>query len=132
MKSTSGKTEKDDVDECSDDPRNPGKSPIVRVTFTPPDSFDFSCPEVRMRAAGRVQLHQASPTDQWVFLRVNGLPPAEFKITIGGNGKTLTIDDKHTTAPVDYHYSVTIMDKNGKEHTSPDRIVTNPPMIRNL
>jgi hypothetical protein len=118
-------------DGCSDDV--PGKSPIVKVTFTtPPDDFEFSCTQVRMRAAGKIQFHQMSPTDEWVFLRAEGLPPSEFKVDVEGNGKTMTIDDKHITAPKNYDYTITVRDSDGGDHTSPRGIVTAPPMIRNL
>lgn len=133
MKSTSEKTRKEQTiqqkptnDECSD---ASGKSPIVRVTFTPPDTFAFSCTEVTMRAAGKIQLHQVPSVDPWIFVSVNELPYPEFTSTIEGDGKTATIKDDHKSLG-DFHYSITIRDATG-EHTSRDRTVTNPPMIRN-
>jgi hypothetical protein len=133
MASTSSDTaKKQKVNDCSDDPAKPGKSPIVVVAFTTaPEHFDFSCPEVTMRAKGTVQLHQADKKDKWTFLRANGLPPSEFEVKIGGDGKTMTIVDNHKTTGA-YYYTVTIRDELGCEHTSPDgRPITTPPMIRN-
>ena len=118
------------LDDCSDDPANPGKSPIVRVTFTPPETFEYSCSNIKMRAAGKIQFHQASPNDPWVFVRPNGLPESGFCYETAANGKTMTIRDKYTDTD-EHHYSLTVCDDTG-EHTSSDRIITNPPMIRNL
>jgi hypothetical protein len=120
---------KSTLDDCNDDPKNPGKSPIVTVSFTPPETFVFSCAAVTMRASGKIQMHQASEKDQWTFVRPNELPEPEFTYKTGGNGKTMTIEDKHTK-PGEFHYTITVRDSTG-EHTSPERIVTNPPMIRN-
>lgn len=137
MSSTSGKTAKtrkngkeQNVNDCSDD--TPGKSPIVRVTFTtPPDKFVFSCRTVSMGAAGKILMHQASPDDDWVFLHSNGLPPSQFSDHVGRKGKTMTITDEHKTSG-DFYYTITIRDGQGCEHTSPEhRIRPTPPMIRN-
>jgi hypothetical protein len=131
MTSTNGNEAKRGADECSDDPKR-GRSPIVRVKFTPPKKFEFSCHAVSMRAAGRIQLHQFKPTDAWSFVCPTRLPPEEFTYEVGGNGKTMTINDKHTVAK-EYCYGITILDDQGVPHNSDDdRIVTNPPMIRNL
>jgi hypothetical protein len=132
MESTSGKTAKEQkVDDCSDDPAHPGKSPIVVVSFTtPPDHFEFSCHEVTIRTKGKVQLHRASKEDKWIFVRVNGLPESEFEVTIGGDGKTVTILDKYKTPNTSFPYTVTVRDEFGEEHTSPGDRPT-PPMIRN-
>jgi hypothetical protein len=132
MESTSGKTAKTQkVDDCSDDPAHPGKSPIVAVSFTtPPDHFEFSCHEVTMRAKGKVQFHRASPKDTWIFLGANGLPQSEFEVKIGGNGKTMAIEDSYETPNTSFPYTVTVRDECGGEHTSPGDRPT-PPMIRN-
>src|SRR6476661_600025 len=81
------------MDECADDPANPGKSPVVRVTFSTAHEFDFSCTEVSMRAAGQIQLHQAKPTKRWVFVRPTKLDEREFHYTTAADGKSMTIDD---------------------------------------
>jgi hypothetical protein len=132
MESTAGgKEAMGTMKDCSDDPRNPRKSPIVKVAFTPPHCFEFSCPEVSMRAAGKIQLHQASPTDQWAFLHPDDLPVSEFSFETAADGKTMTIHDKHTRQG-EFHYGVTVRDTTGEHHSDDDhRIVTNPPMIRN-
>jgi virulence-associated protein VagC len=133
MKSTSEKTKNEQSkqkkpanDECSD---ASGKSPIVKVKFTPPNNFEFSCTQVTMRAAGKIQLHQVPSDDPWIFVSVNELPSPEFMSTIAGDGKTATVSDDHKSLK-EYHYSITIRDATG-EHTSGDLTVTNPPMIRN-
>ena len=75
---------------------------------------------------------ECSDDPAWSFVCPTRLPPEEFTYEVGGNGKTMTINDKHTVAK-EYCYGITILDDQGVPHNSDDdRIVTTPPMIRNL
>jgi hypothetical protein len=103
--------------------------PIVIVSFEPPSTFTFTPQEAPMRTAGKIQMHQPSDTKAWTFVRVNELPYPEYSSETAGNGKTMTVTDKHMKMGSS-HYTVTVIDETGP-HTSSDETRTHPPMITN-
>jgi hypothetical protein len=113
----------DAVDECA------GNSPIVKLTFRPPDTFVFSCPEVTMSATGIILILQDSDSAAWTFVGTDGLPKPEFETRVVGRGRVMIVKDAHMTAGR-FDYTITVHDSTGN-HSSRQPIVR-PPMIMNL
>jgi hypothetical protein len=115
----------DAIDECS------GFAPVVRVTFTPPDTISVTCPVVKMPAAGVILMLQKSDSAEWTFVGTNGLPEPEFETKVVGTGRVMIVNDAHTTTGT-FEYTITVNDATGN-HTSqfPSIKQTTPPMIMN-
>jgi hypothetical protein len=113
----------DATDECT------GYAPVVKVTFTPPDTVSVTCPVVKMTAAGVILMLQKPDSAEWSFVGTAGLPEPEFETMVEGNGKVMIVKDAHTIKGT-FDCTIRVRDRNGT-HPSGHPIVR-PPMIMNL
>jgi hypothetical protein len=102
----------------------------ITVTYNADETFEFSCDTTTMRRKGDIVLQRDSDIALWTFVRVNKLKDPPFTWKRASDGSTITITNDHSVKD-EYSFTVTILEGR-TEHTSPDPIVTNPPMIRNL
>ena len=113
-------------------PPNPA-SQNVDVTFTPPNSWNFTPDPVPMSAAGKVNLHKRPANAPWNFVSatvING--GTQFTVNPpSANGDVLIVDDAHDTLG-SWVYTVTVS-LNGQQYTSPSEKPDQdlPPRIQN-
>jgi hypothetical protein len=103
----------------------------VKVTFTPPNKFNFN-PEVAfMNASGKIIFHREPGSSSWTFVSINELPKPPFSWSLTGNGSGINVDDDYTVMG-EFTYTVTVHDETGNHTSQPGKIIeTLPPMIKN-
>jgi hypothetical protein len=112
-----------------------GYEKTVKVTFVPPETWDFDPNPLVMKHPGKIKLEQA-PGSDWRFVSAYVATPngeQDFTVEVPGNsGKHLKIRDALLTKHGEFTYQVTVV-LDGVEHTSPLQFVgfTPPPVIVN-
>lgn len=103
----------------------------VQVTFTPPNTWQFTPRTARLTAAGKVKLQQHPANAAWKFVTANvGGGGDQFQVTVHPNGTHVTVDDRYTT-PGTFPYTVTVT-QGGQQYTSGaegsvQRLAADPP-----